>query len=145
LLKKIQTHFNLTNLKGMTMKNQMIALALSCLVSTTVLASGGHDHGSHHQPLNGGVVTNVKGLDYELVAQKNSLQLYIRDHGESIDISKAQAKVTLLSGADKQEVELKPNGKKLEAAGNFKVSAGTKAVAVVSNGSNKATARFVIK
>jgi hypothetical protein len=70
-------------------------------------------------------VTNVKGLDYELVAQKNSLQLYIRDHGESIDMSKAQAKVTLLSGADKQEVELKPNGKKLEAAGNFKVSAGT--------------------
>ena len=90
-------------------------------------------------------MTNVKGLDYELVAQKNSLQLYIRDHGESIDMSKAQAKVTLLSGADKQEVELKPNGKKLEAAGNFKVSAGTKAVAVVSNGSNKATARFVIK
>ena len=60
-----------------------------------------------------------------------------------MDVSKSLAKVTLLAGADKQEVELKPAGDKLEAKGSFRVPAGTKAVAVVSSdGKVIGTVRF---
>lgn len=80
-----------------------------------------------------GVLTTVKDVDYELVAKPDVLQLFVRDHGKPVDVSKTTAKVTLLSGADKQEVELKPTGDKLEAKGSFKVAPGTKVVAQFSS------------
>ena len=63
-----------------------------------------------------------------------------------MDAGKASAKVTLLAGTEKQEVELKHAGDKLEAKGDFKVGPGTKAVAVVSNnGKTLGTARFTLR
>ena len=59
-------------------------------------------------------------------------------------LTKATAKVTLLTGAEKQEVELKPAGGKLEATGSFKVGPGTKAVAVVTVAGKPSTARFTL-
>ena len=92
------------------------------------------------------MVVEVKDIDYELVAKPAIVQLYLRDHGKPADVSKASAKLTLLAGTDKQEVELKPAGDKLEATGSFKVGPGTKAVAVVSGaGKNAATVRFTLK
>ena len=85
-------------------------------------ASGGHDHSPKH----GGVVAEAKDMDYELVA-------------------KASAKLTLMTGTEKQEVELKPAGDKFEAIGSFKVGPGTKAVAVVTiAGKPTGTVRFVL-
>lgn len=105
-----------------------------------------HDHAHEHRPLHGGVVAEVKDIDYELVAGPATLRLYLRDHGKPADVSKATAKVTLLSGTEKQEVELKPAGERLEAAGAFKVGPGTKAVAVVNvAGRPAATVRFALK
>ena len=98
-----------------------------------------------HKPLHGGVLTTVKDIDYELVANPTTLRLYVRDHGKVVDVSKASAKLTLLSGAEKQEIDLKPSGDKLEATGSFKVSAGTKVAAVISSGVKQSTARFVLK
>ncbi len=61
-------------------------------------------------------------------------------------MSKASAKLTLLSGSDKQEIELKPIGNRLEAVGSFKLGAGTQVVAQVTNaGKSAGTVRFVIK
>lgn len=51
----------------------------------------------------------------------------------------------MLTGAEKQEVELKPAGDKLEATGSFKVGPGTKAVAVMTINGKPATARFTLK
>ncbi len=98
-----------------------------------------------HKPLHGGVLTTVRDIDYELVATASVLRLYVRDHGKPVDVSKTAAKLTLLSGSEKQEVELKPNGDKLEATGTYKVTSGTKAVAVVTSAGKQSTARFVIK
>jgi hypothetical protein len=110
------------------------------------LAGAAHGSGTHdHSPKHGGVVVEVKDMDYELVAKPNVVQLYLRDHGKKVDIAKASAKVTLLTGTEKQEVELKPAGDKLEATGSFKVGPGTKAVAVVTVNGKPATARFTIK
>ena len=86
-----------------------------------------------------------KDIDFELVAKPATIQLYLRDHGKAVDLSKASAKVTLLNGTEKQEVELKPAGDKLEANGSFKVGPGTKAVAVVTVAGKTATARFSLK
>ncbi|MBP6903341.1 MAG: hypothetical protein KBC73_24850 [Burkholderiaceae bacterium] len=105
-----------------------------------------HDHAHEHKPLHGGVVVEVKDMDYELVARPTTIQLYLRDHGKPAEIAKASARLTLLTGSEKQEVELRPAGDRLEASGSFKLGPTTKAVAVVSMaGRPAASVRFVLK
>ena len=119
--------------------------ALMLMTSGTAFAADKHAHGHEDKPLHGGLITEIKDVDYELVAKPDVLQLYVRDHGKPVDVSKATAKITLLSGSDKQEIDLKPSGDKLEAKGSFKVAPGTKVVAQVNLASKAATARFVLK
>lgn len=122
------------------------ATALCLTVAGTASAADGHNHaGDDHKPKHGGVVAPTKAMDLELVAKPTSIQLYLRDHGKPMDVSKATGKLTLLMGSDKQEVELKPAGDKLEATGTFKVGSGTKAVAVVNVAGKPTTARFTLK
>lgn len=109
-----------------------------------------HDHGKadvhDHTPKHGGVMTEAAHTDFELVAKADLLQLYVADHGKKLDIDGATAKLTLLSGAEKQDVEMKVAGDKFEATGTFKVAPGTKAVAVVTlKGKAAISARFTLK
>jgi len=127
------------------MKLILTTFALMLMASGVVFAADKHDHGHEDKPLHGGLVTEIKDMDYELVAKPDVLQLYVRDHGKPVDVSKATAKITLLSGSDKQEVELKSSGDRLEAKGSFKVTPGTKVVAQVNLASKTTTARFVLK
>ena len=130
------------------MKTQALlaSITLAMTLAGSAFAAGDkHDHAHDHKPMHGGVVVEVKDMDYELVAKPTVIQLYLRDHGKKADLSKATAKVTLLTGTEKQAVELKPVGDKLEATGTFKVGPGTKAVAVVTVAGKSATARFAIK
>jgi hypothetical protein len=129
------------------MKKHASSLLVSlCLtLSGAVMAADKHDHGHEHKPLHGGVVVEVKDMDYELVVKPDAIRLHVRDHGKPVDVSKATAKVTLLAGSDKQEVDLKPTGDKLEAKGSFRVVAGAKAVAQYSANGKTATVRFVLK
>ncbi len=127
------------------MKPIHLLSAVSLCISGLAFAAGGHDHGHEHKPLHGGVVSEVKDMDYELVAKPDLIQLHLRDHGKPVDVSKSNAKLTILVGSDKQEVELKPAGQQLEAAGSFKL-ANSKIVALVSvPGKAPATVRFVLK
>ena len=124
----------------------LIALALALAAASPSFAADNHQHGHEHEPLHGGQVVEVRDVDYELVAKPELLQLYLRDHGKPMDPSGASAKLTLLSGSQKQEVELKPAGDRLEAAGSFVVGAGTKVVAVVRMpGNAPGTVRYVLK
>ncbi|MDP3617263.1 MAG: hypothetical protein Q8R49_05530 [Rhodoferax sp.] len=125
------------------MKLTQVIAALVLAASGTAFAA--QDHGHEIKPLQGGIVTVVKDIEYELVAKPDTLQLHLRDHGKKVDVSQASAKLTLLAGSDKQEVELKPAGDKLEARGSFKVAANTKALVVVSLAGKSSTARFVLK
>lgn len=113
------------------MKKFVFIAAMATVFSAPALAEkAGHGHGAKR----GGVVAEAKDGDYELVAKPDIIQLYVSDHGKSMDLSKATGKLTLVQGPDKQEVSLSPAGDKLEAKGTFKVVAGTKATAVVTNG-----------
>ena len=121
-------------------------LSVALSVAAVAFAAGEkHGHAHEHQPMHGGVVVEVRDMDYELVARPEVIQLHLRDHGKPADVSKARAKVTLLTGTEKQEVELAPAGDRLEASGSFKVGPGTKAVAVVTVNGKPATARFTLK
>lgn len=120
------------------------AIALS-FAGAAIAAREKHDHAHEHQSMHGGVVVEVRDMDYELVAKPDSIDLHLRDHGKPADVSQASAKVTLLTGKEKQEVELKPAGDKLQATGSFKVGPGTKAVAVVTIKGKPSTARFTLK
>jgi hypothetical protein len=129
------------------MKTQTLFAAIALALAGSAFAAGDkHDHAHEHKPLHGGVVVEVKDIDYELVAQPTVIQLHWRDHGKPADVSKASAKLTLLNGTEKQEVELKPAGDKLEAAGTFKVGPGTKVVALLTvAGKPAGTVRFALK
>jgi hypothetical protein len=124
------------------MKIQALLVSTMLFTAASAYATGAHDHAPKH----GGVVVESKLYDFELVAKATTIQLYLRDHGKSADVSKASARLTLLTGTEKLEVDLKPAGDKLEATGAFKVGAGTKAVAVVTvAGKPAGTVRFAIK
>lgn len=123
------------------MKLPTLFAILTLAAAGAVHAAGQHDHSPKH----GGVVAEVKDIDYELVAKSTVIHLYVRDHGKPVDVSKASGKLTLLTGTEKQEVELKPAGDKLEATGSFKVGPGSKAVVVVTVQGKPATARFSLK
>jgi len=128
------------------MKTHALLASIALALAAPAFAAGDkHDHAHEHKPLHGGVVVEVKDMDYELVAKPTTIQLFLRDHGKAADVSKASAKVTLLTGTEKQEVELKPAGDRLEATGSFKVGPGTKAVAVVTIAGKPATARFTLR
>ena len=119
------------------MNSAAMITVLFLFTATSALAAGG----SEHRPLHGGVVVEVKDIDYELVAKSDALQLYLRDHGKTVDLVGASAKLTLLTGSDKQEVELKPAGGRLEAKGSFKIPAGGKGSGGGGGGGQAAAAR----
>jgi hypothetical protein len=122
------------------MKLTSILFAGALLVSGAAFAAG--DHGHAHKPLHGGVVVEAKDMDYELVVKPDLTQLYLRDHGKPVSVSSGTVKLTLLTGADKQEVELKPVGGKFEAKGSFKTTATTKALATVLINGKSSAVRF---
>ena len=120
-----------------------VLLAALAAFSTTAPLSAAEDH---HIPKFGGVVVETKAGDIEIVAKPESLQIYITDHGKPMKIDGAKAKVTLLNGTEKSEIDLAVAGNKLEAKGAFKVAKGTKGIAVVTLvGKPPVTARFQIK
>lgn len=134
------------------MKLAAIASTAACAVTLamsplTLLADGKHQAGDHHKPKYGGVVQEVKEVQFELVAKPDSLAIFVEDHGKKIDTKGATAKVTLLNGAEKTEATLSPAGdNKLEAKGQFKVGKDTRAVAVVTLAGKPAQSmRFSLK
>ena len=121
-----------------------IQLILAAVVafSGASFAGGKHDHSPKH----GGIVVEAKDMDYEIVAKPDVIQVYLRDHDKPMKVDGAKAKITLLNGAEKTEVELMPAGDKLEAKGAFKVAKGTKGVALITlAGKSAASVRFEVK
>lgn len=121
--------------------------ALAACLGTAAAAAQEHEHGHGHEPMHGGVVVEASDMDFELVAKADAVTLYVRDHGKPASTQGASGKLTLLSGSDKTEATLSPAGdNRLAAQGNFKVGAGTKAVATVTLPGKKAVnVRFALK
>jgi len=115
---------------------------LMALFASGAMAASGHDL----KPKFGGVVVETKVGDVEIVAKPESIQIYITDHGKAVKLDGAIAKVTLLNGTEKSEINLVAAGDKLEAKGAFKIAKGTKGIALVTFvGKPPTTARFEVK
>lgn len=119
-----------------------LALALSSSLAAFA-AKDSHDHSPRH----GGIVTEAGHIDLELVLKADAIALHLRDHGKALKVEGGSARITLLSGANKQDVALAPAGEgRFEAKGAFPATAGTKAAVVVTlPGRKPLTARFAVK
>ncbi|UDF37839.1 UNVERIFIED_ORG: hypothetical protein LHJ69_24040 (plasmid) [Shinella sp. XGS7] len=127
-------------------KTQLLLASAILAIGTSAFAADKHDHGHEHKPLHGGVVVEASDMDFELVAKADQISLYVRDHGKTATVQGGTAKLTLLNGSEKSEVQLAPAGDKLEAKGSFKVGAGTKAVATITlAGKKPVNVRFALK
>jgi hypothetical protein len=133
----------------MKQKSPLLALAgtlaLGLVAASTAFAAGGH--GDDHKPKFGGIVSEGKAFDAELVAQTDLITVYLSDHGKPMSTKGAKGRITLLSGTEKVEADLASAGDtKLEAKGKFNVAPGTKAVVVITpEGKSPSTLRFTIK
>ena len=126
------------------MKAKLYAAAVIALA----LASAAHAGGAHdHSPKHGGVVTEAKDMDFELVAKPDQIALHVRDHGKPVSAKGGAAKLTLLNGTENTTVTLSPVGDShLQATGSFAIKSGTKVVALVTlAGKKPINVRFSIK
>ena len=129
------------------MKTKTLLSTMALTLATSAFAAGEkHDHAHEHKPLHGGVVVEASDMDFELVAKADQISLHVRDHGKPTNLQGALAKLTLLNGSEKSEVQLVPVGDRLEAKGSYKLGTGTKAVATVTlAGKKPVNLRFALK
>lgn len=117
---------------------------LTLLVLTTLSFSPAHADGVA-KAKHGGVVQKANDKTYELVLHADGAAIHIDDHGKPVSVAGASGKLTVLSGANKSEVELKPAGEKLEAKG-IKLTPGNTVVASVTTADKKTVnVRFTVK
>ena len=74
---------------------KLVQLIAALVLAATGAAFAAEDHSHPTKPLHGGVLVVVKDIEYELVAKPDTLQLHLRDHGKSVDVSKASASVAM--------------------------------------------------
>lgn len=118
---------------------------LAALVGFAALSGNAMAHGAA-KAQHGGIVQIANDLSFELVPQASGAALYLVDHDKPVDASKLSGKLTVLTGGQKTEADLKPAGAdKLEAAG-IKVGPGSKVVAAIDGLAKQTmTVRFSVK
>jgi hypothetical protein len=122
------------------MKKLLVALS----ASLALLTAGASAHGPA-TAVHGGVVQTAADLQFELVAGRDGVALYVVDHGKPADSSRLSGKLTVLNGTEKTEAELKPAGANRLQAANVRVGKGAKVVAIVKGtGGTPVTLRFAM-
>jgi hypothetical protein len=130
------------------MKIKSIAATISAIALCIAAQPFAHASGvDDHKPRHGGVLTEGKAFDAELVVKADLITIYVSDHGKSLMSNGMKARVTILDGGVKSEAELTPSGEdRLEAKGKFPTAKGTKFVAAITPpGKNASSFRFEIK
>ena len=118
----------------------LVAMAVAVAVSGNALAHG-------DKPKHGGVMSSASDLNFELVNKDGKATIYVEDHGKPKATSGATGKLTVLNGADKNEVALEAGSDNtLVADGDAKLAKGSKAVATVTFADKKTVnVRFSVK
>ena len=114
------------------MKFAILSLT-AALGLVTVLGAPPAFAGEGHGPEHGGVVREMHGVTYELVARPDSLTLHISDHSKKIATEGAKAEAVIYANNGKTPVTLAPAGdNRMQAKGNFKVGIGVRSVVTVT-------------
>ena len=117
----------------------------------TVLALGAGSpafaHANHGEPMYGGVVAEAGMFQGELVLKANQFTVYITNHGDPVATAGAQAKATVLAGAQKVEFALSPAGEnRLSGSAASALPSGARAVVAVKLPDGRAgSLRFELK
>jgi len=125
------------------MNKLAVPFALSLLLATGPAWS----HADHLKPQFGGVTADAESFQVELVFKGAQAMLYLTEHGAPVESTGASGKLIVLSGKNKEEVVLTPNGyQTLGATLNIKPVKGAKAVATITVPSRgTGNARFNLK
>ena len=123
------------------MKKFILAFLVGVGFQMSAVAGPGHDHGKDHKPMHGGLFYQA-AHDYELLIKDGEARLYVTDHGNAVDLAGASAKLTVLEGSQKTEVQLKPAGAYFSGGFANTPAKGAKAVVQLKIGGESSTARF---
>ena len=124
---------------------QLHVVSLTAVLAFGSAAFPAHAQHHAHAAAHGGIVVETRQADLEIVARPDTIRIFVDDHGKAVRLDGAKARVTLLNGSEKSEVELAPAVDRLEAQGSFRVTKGTKGVVVLTlAGKPPVTARFVV-
>lgn len=105
----------------MQTRNLLSITALLCALSLPTAALA---HAEHGQPQFGGVVAEAGEAQFEIVGKDGKLVVHVTNHGAPLETVGATGKLTVLSGANKQDIQLKPaGGNRLEGAGSYAAGA----------------------
>jgi hypothetical protein len=118
---------------------------LAAFAAATAFAQ--HKAGDDHKPKYGGLVKEVKEIQYELVARPDAVTVYVEDHGKAVDMKGATGKVTFRNGAERSEATLAPaGGSRLEGKGAFRLAPGTVVILQVKQaGKAEESVRYTLK
>jgi hypothetical protein len=121
-------------------------LLLAALLGAAALAAPAvHAHGTA-SARHGGIVQQAHDIGFELVVEAGGASLYLTDHDKDLPAQGISGRLTMLSGGQKTEVELKPAGGNRLRADGVKVVPGAKLVAVLNGVAGKTvTVRFAVK
>jgi hypothetical protein len=124
-------------------KSKILAVLAVALIPISMTCARAHGSG---QPRHGGIVQVANHINFELVVEANAATLYLVEHDTPMPTQGISGKMTVLSGQEKTEVDIKPiDGNKLQATG-VKIGRGAKVVAVLNNvGGKTTTVRFAVK
>ena len=123
----------------------MKALLATVVAAAALTASVAWAHGDE-KARHGGLVQMAGEVKFELVAKGDSAEVYLDDHGEAIPTAKLSGKLTVMSGANKSEAKLEPQGNDKLVAKGVKLVKGDKVIALVTLADKStSSARFVIK
>lgn len=119
-------------------------LSIFCL-SALLTATSAIAHETHGQAMHGGIVAEAGHAQFEIVGKDGVLTVYASNHGAPLATTDAIGKLTVLSGAAKREIELKPVGND-QLQGQGALTAGDKLLlSVVWPGKKPLQARAVVK
>ena len=117
-----------------------LAVIAAALNAGAVWAHG--DEKARH----GGLVQMAGEVKFELVAKGDGAEVYLDDHGQAIPTKGLSGKLTVMSGSNKSEAKLEPEGTDKLVAKGVKLVKGDKVIALVTMADKStSSARFVIK
>lgn len=127
------------------MKTAVRIAAIAAAALGLQAMQGAMAHGSG-EPRHGGVVQVANDVSFELVVEADGATLHLVDHGTPMSSKGISGKLTVLSGGQKTEADIKATeGNQLRATG-VKIEKGAKVVAVLDKVEGRTvTVRFTIK
>ena len=119
---------------------------LTALLAVAALATGGAWAHGDDKSRHGGQVQMAGETKFELVAKGDTVELYLDDHGTTMPTGKLTGKLTVMSGSNKSEAKLEPEGTDKLVAKGVKLVKGDKVITLVTMADKStSSARFVIK